>query len=260
MYQTLSYQIKDQAAVITFTRPEALNPLDQISGPEICQALEAAGHDPAVRAIILTGQGRAFSAGGNVRAMRDYLADHPGQGASPLFRLIVTCLNRSILAIRQAPKPVIAAVNGVAAGGGLGWVLASDLVLAAPEARFDTAYIRIAASPDGGNTFFLPRLVGPWRAAELFFLGQSFSAEEGLKFGLVSRLVDKDKLLDEALALAADLARRSAPALARTKALLTASFETSLAGQLELERQGLLASSDEPDFEAAIKAFFDRKK
>jgi len=256
MFNTLSYQVRDKTAVITFARPQLLNALDQESGLELVEALERSARDQGVRAVILTGQGKAFSAGANVRAMRRFLEEHPGQGAAPFFYRVVDLLHRSILAIRQMPKPVIAAVNGVAAGGGLGWVLASDLVLAAPKARFDPAYIRIAVSPDAGSTFLLPRLVGPWKANQLFFLGRALTAEEAETAGLVNRIVAEDDLLDRALTMAADLAAMSPPALARTKSLMNSSFYQGLEAQLEREREFILASADEPDFEAAIQAFF----
>jgi 2-(1,2-epoxy-1,2-dihydrophenyl)acetyl-CoA isomerase len=260
MFQTLTYDRRDTTALITLARPEALNALNEDSGRELVAALEEAGRDETVRAVVLTGRGKAFSAGGDVRAMRDHLAAHPGQGAAPFFFRVVDWLNRSVLALRQMPKPVLAAVNGVAAGGGLSWVLASDIVLAAPQARFDTAYIRIAVSPDGGNTLFLPRLLGPWRAAELFFLGQAVSAEEGQRLGFVNRLVPAERLVEEALALAAELARRDPAALARTKALINATTFVGLAEALERERQGILASAEAPAFEAAIQAFFSQRR
>lgn len=260
MGESLTYELREAAAIITFTRPKIYNPIDETSGLELVRALEKAGGDEQVRAIILTGQGKAFSAGGNVRLMAEYLAAHPKEGASPSFARILDYFHRSILLIRQTPKPVIAAANGVVAGGGLGWIMASDLVLAAPQARFDTAYTRIAVSPDGSNTYFLPRLVGTHKAAELFFLGQTLSAEEALAAGLVNRIVPAERLLEESLNLAGQLAQRSAPALARTKALLNTSLDNNLAQQLEAERQSLLDSMDEPDFRKAIEAFFAAKK
>jgi 2-(1,2-epoxy-1,2-dihydrophenyl)acetyl-CoA isomerase len=256
MFQTLSYQVRNEIAVLTLARPQLLNALDQESGLELVEALEKSGRDKGVRAVVLTGQGKAFSAGANVRAIRRYLEEHPGQGAAPFFYRVVDLLHRSILAIRQIPKPVIAAVNGVAAGGGLGWVLASDLVLAAPKARFDTAYIRIAVSPDAGNSFLLPRLVGPWKANELFFLGRVLTAEEAEAAGLVNLIVAEDELLNRALALAGEFKAMSAAALARTKSLMNSSFYQGLEAQMEKEREYILASAEEPDFEAAIMAFF----
>lgn len=260
MYETLEYRIQDQTAVITLNMPHTYNALDEQSGPELVRALETAATDEAVRAVILTGVGKAFSAGGNVQLMYKYLSEHPDQGASPLFDGIVDNLNRSVLLMRRMPKPVIAAVNGVAAGGGLGWVLAADMVLAAPHARFDTAYIRISVSPDGGNAFFLPRLLGPWKAAELLMRGKALTAEEARNLGLVSRIIEADFLLDEALALAAELARMSAPALARTKELINTSLDSNLEQTLELEKKYLLASVDEGDFRTSINAFFDKKR
>lgn len=260
MPETLTYEVKDRVAVITFIRPKEYNPLDQKSGPELVAALERAQDDDQVRVVILTGTGKAFSAGGNVREMHKYLTAHPGQGASPMFRRLVEVLNRSVLLIREMPKPVIAAVNGVAAGGGLGWVLASDLVTASPQAKFDTAYIRIAVNPDGGNSYFLPRLLGPWKAAELLFLGQSLTADEGYRLGLVNRLTGDGDLMAATQRLAAQLAAQPAEALARTKALLNTSLQSPLTEQLEYERQCLLASVDEPAFEEKIEAFFSARK
>jgi len=259
MYDTLTYQIKENTAVITLARPELYNALDEESGLELFQALETASADPRVRVVILTGQGKAFSAGGNVRAMHQFLLDHPGEGAAPFFWRVVDYLHRSVLIIRRMKKPVIAAVNGVAAGGGLGWVLACDLVVAARKARFDTAYIRIAATPDGSNSFILPRILGPWKTSELFFLGQAFDAQKGFELGLVNRLAEDDELMDKALNLAGELAGKSEAALARTKELINDSVWPGLADHLEKERDYILASADGPDFDAAIKAFFAKK-
>lgn len=260
MFQTLTYEIKGPTALITFTRPQSLNPLDEESGQDLVNALERAGREEPVRVVVLTGQGKAFSAGGNVKLMAQHLKSHPGQGAAPVFWRITDWLNRSVLAIRQLKKPVIAAVNGVAAGGGLGWVLASDLIIASQKARFDPAYIRIAVCPDGGNTFFLPRLIGPKLAAELFFLGRDLSAERALALGLVNRLAPPDELMAQTLALAEELAQKSPQALAWTKALMSASLDASLAEVLELERQGMLACADGEDFAPAIEAFFARAR
>lgn len=258
MYETLNFEIRDRTAIITLARPKLMNALDEQSGPELIEALEQAGADDRVRVVILTGQGKAFSAGGNVRAMHQFLLDHPGQGAAAFFYRVVDALNRSILAIRQMDKPVIAALNGVAAGGGLGWALAADLVIAHPKVRLDTAYIRIGVNPDGGNTIFVPRRVGPQIASELFFLGRAMTAEEAQGYGLINRVVEPEKLLAEALSLAEELAGMDGAALARTKRLINDSVYYGLAEQLEKERNYILESADQPAFERLIKAFFSK--
>ncbi len=257
-YQTLLAEDRGPVRLLTLNQPAIFNPLDEVSGPELVAALEEADRDTAVRALVLTGAGKAFSAGGNVRLMGEQLAK--GQATKPFFAQIAGVLNRSILALRQLKKPVVCALNGVAAGGGLGWCLACDLVVAARSARLDPGYIRIALSPDGGATALITRLIGHKRATEFFLLGQALETETALAWGLINRVVDDGVVLEEALKLAGLLAQGPRHALAATKALLGRAALGDLAGLVEDERSMLLELADEPDFVEGIKAFFERRK
>lgn len=257
-YQTLLVEDRGPVRLITLNQPQIFNPLDEVSGPELIQALEAADRDHTVRALVLTGAGKAYAAGGNVRLMADILAR--GERPSPFFSEVGAVLNRSVITLRRLSKPVVCALNGVVAGGGLGWCLGCDLVVAAQSARLDPGYIRIAVCPDGGASALVTRLIGHKRASEFFLLGRALSAAEALEWGLVNRVVADDKVLAEALAMAGQLAQSPRQALAATKALLNQAVLGDLETVLEQERQAIMALADQPDFAEGIKAFFERRK
>jgi 2-(1,2-epoxy-1,2-dihydrophenyl)acetyl-CoA isomerase len=257
-YKTLLVEDRGPVRLITLNQPAILNPLDEVSGPELVGALEAADLDEMVRALVLTGAGKAFSAGGNVRLMSDKL--QRGQSTAPFFAAISGVLNRSIIALRRMGKPVVCALNGVAAGGGLGWCLACDLVVAARNARLDPGYLRIALNPDGGGTALITSLIGHKRASEFFLLSQALNAETALAWGLVNRVVEDAAVLEEALKLAGKLAHGPRRALAATKDLLNRTAFAGLENVMENERGFLLELADRPDFVEGIKAFFERRK
>jgi 2-(1,2-epoxy-1,2-dihydrophenyl)acetyl-CoA isomerase len=257
-YKTLLVEDRGPVRLITLNQPAIFNPLDEVSGPELVAALEAADLDQAVRALVLTGAGKAFSAGGNVRMMGEQL--QRGQATVPFFAAIGGVLNRSIIALRRMGKPVVCALNGVAAGGGLGWCLACDLVVAAQSARLDPGYIRIGLNPDGGATAIITSLIGHKRATEFFMLGQALEAQTALAWGLVNRVVEDAAVLEEALKLAGQLAQGPRRAMAATKDLLNRAIFGGLENILENERGYLLQLADRPDFVEGIKAFFERRK
>ncbi len=257
-YNTLLVEDRGAVRVITLNQPQLFNPLDFDSGPELAAALEAAGRSETVRALVLTGAGKAFSAGGNVRRMKQML----DQGADPaeFFQELVYVLNRTIIALRRLPQPVVAAVNGVAAGGGLGWSLGCDLLVAAQSARFDPAYVRIAVSPDGGSTALIPRLIGHKRASAFFMLGRPIDAETALAWGMVNEVVEDGKALERALEIADELAAGPPQALASTKALINQALFGDLETILQNERMEIVRLSTKPDFREGIKAFFEKRR
>ena len=257
-FQTLLVEDRGPVRLLTLNQPELFNPLDAVSGAELIQALEEAGRQPAVRALVLTGAGKAFAAGGNVRLMGGLL--QKGQDPAPWFSDIGAILNRSIITLRRLPKPVVCALNGVAAGGGLGWCLACDLVVAAARARLDPGYVRIAVCPDGGASALVTRLIGHKRASEFFLLGRVLKAAEALDWGLVNRVVADGQVVDEALKLAQELAAGPAQALAATKALLNQATLGDLETILEEERQAIARLSSQPDFAEGITAFFEKRR
>ena len=249
MTDGLRVQIDGPVATLTLDRPESLNALTVPVKVALREALESIASDRAVRAVILTGAGRAFCAGQD-------LAERESPDAVPLDVEVRERYNPVIRAIRSMGQPVIAAVNGVAAGAGASLAFACDLRIAAEEARFVLAFGRIGLVPDSGATWFLPRLVGPAKAAELALVGDPLDAAEALRLGLVSKVVPGDRLLDEARAMARRLAEGAPLALALTKEALqrssTIDLDEALEGEAKL--QGIAgASADHAEGLAAFK-------
>jgi 2-(1,2-epoxy-1,2-dihydrophenyl)acetyl-CoA isomerase len=227
-YASLRYEVDGAIATITLDRPDALNALDAALRNELLAAFRAAGRDQGVRVVVLTGAGRAFCAGQDLR-------ETGGPGSPPLSAVLRDAYNPLILAIRRLEKPVIAAVNGVAAGAGASLALACDLRVAADTASFVLAFGRVGLVPDSGATWVLPRLVGPARAAELAFLGDPVTPTDAERWGLVNRVVPAAGLIAETRAIAGRLAEGAPRALALTKRALNRSLEASLEDQLEYE-------------------------
>jgi 2-(1,2-epoxy-1,2-dihydrophenyl)acetyl-CoA isomerase len=190
------------------------------------------------------------------------MAQGLSQGVKPssFFREVAVLLNQSILALRHLPKPVVCAMNGVAAGGGIGWVLACDLVVAAKNSIFDPGYVRIALTPDGGTSTFITRLIGLKRASEFFLLGKPITAQQAFELGMINQVQEPDKVFEHALALAKKLASGPAEALAQTKHLLNQSSLSDLAERLEDEMKAICHQADQPDFKEGLTAFFEKRK
>jgi 2-(1,2-epoxy-1,2-dihydrophenyl)acetyl-CoA isomerase len=251
-YQALEYEVADAVAVITLSRPDALNALDRSMKGELLSALRAAERDASVRVVILTGAGRAFSAGQDLR--EPFGGEHP-----TLAEELRERYNPIILAIRRLPKPVIAAVNGVAAGAGASLAFACDLRVAAETASFVLAFGRVGLVPDTGSTWFLPRLVGPSRAAELMMSGEPLSAKRAEELGLVNRVVPAGSVLEQAKTLAARLAEGAPISLALTKRALNRSQEVTLEQALAYEAslQGVAGAS--ADYAEGVTAFMEKR-
>lgn len=252
MTDGLRVEIDGPVATITIDRPEALNALTVPVKVALREALESLAVDRAVRAVILTGAGRAFCAGQD-------LAERDQPNAAPLEVEVRERYNPIIRALRSMGQPVIAAVNGVAAGAGASLAFACDLRIAAEEARFVLAFGRIGLVPDSGATWFLPRLVGPAKAAELALVGDPIDAAEALRIGLVSRVVPGDQLAAEARALAERLAAGAPLALSLTKGALeralTIDLDEALEGEAKL--QGITGAS--ADHAEGLAAFRDKR-
>jgi 2-(1,2-epoxy-1,2-dihydrophenyl)acetyl-CoA isomerase len=249
-YEAIQYAVQDAVATITLNRPEAFNALNLTLGRELFHAVLEADEDRAVRCIVLTGAGRAFCAGGDVKDFADHL-DRVGV----LIKELTTYLHGAVSRLARAPKPVVMAVNGVAAGGGLSLALAGDLVVAAESARFTMAYARIAASPDGSSTYFLPRLIGLRRALELTLTNRTLTAREACDWGLVTRVLPDAEFAAGVAALARELAEGPTLAFGRAKWLFHQSTHESLETQMELEAQAIAQSGRTEDFRAGVTAF-----
>jgi 2-(1,2-epoxy-1,2-dihydrophenyl)acetyl-CoA isomerase len=249
-YANLTLDRADHVATITLNRPDAFNALNLALGRELFQAVLEVDEDPEVRCVVVTGAGKAFCAGGDVK---DFVDNLPRIGI--LIKELTTYLHGAVSRLCRADKPVIMAVNGVAAGGGLSFALSGDLVLAAESARFTMAYSRIAATPDGSSSYFLPRLVGLRRALELYLTNRVLTAREALDWGLVTRVVPDAELGAAVGALARELAQGPSRAFGRAKRLFHQSTWESLETQMELEAQAIAASGHTEDFRAGVAAF-----
>jgi 2-(1,2-epoxy-1,2-dihydrophenyl)acetyl-CoA isomerase len=253
-YETVTLARADGVATLTLNRPEAFNALNMTLGRELFHAVLELDDDPAVRAVVVTGAGKAFCAGGDVKGFSENL-----HRIGALIKELTTYLHGAVSRLCRSDKPVIMAVNGVAAGGGMSLALAGDLVLAAESARFTMAYSKIAATPDGSSTYYLPRLVGVRRAMELYFTNRVLSAREAHEWGLVTRVVPDAELPAAAHGLARELAQGPTLAFGGAKRLFHQSTWESLETQMELEAQAIAASGRTEDFRAGVTAFASKR-
>lgn len=255
MSDCIRYAVGDGIATLTFNRPTVMNALDAATLREFRAACERAAGDRSARVIVLCGAGPAFVAGGDVALFRNRLAELPQRVPE-----LAGELHRGILALRRAPQPVIAAVHGAVAGAGISIMLACDLVLAAEGTQFALAYSRIGASPDGGATWFLPRLAGYQQAMELLLLADAVDAAAMQRLGVVNRVVAADQLATETDRLARRLAAGPAQAYAETKALVNRGLNAGLAAQLDAEALAFARCAATRDFAEGVAAFVEKRQ
>lgn len=252
---SILYQAKDGVARITLNRPDVLNSFNGAMSLSLQQILTEVSRDTTLRAVYLTGAGRAFCAGQDLAEA----APKEGAGISDFSARVRNLYNPLALALRRMPKPVVCAVNGVAAGAGANLAFACDIVIAAEEAVFLQAFVKIGLVPDTGGTWTLPRLVGSAQAAAMMLLGEKVSAARALELGLVYKVCPLAGLEATGLALAAQLATQPTYALSLIKQLLAVSSHNSLEQQLELEAeyQGLAGRS--ADYAEGVRAFLEKR-
>src|SRR5215203_4782866 len=238
-YETIKTEMRETVCLLTLNRPDRLNALTVQVAVEF-KAAVAEAIERGARAILLTGAGRAFSAGGDLREMQE-IAKSAGR-VEAFFDEPLRLLNEAILLIRKAPVPFIAAVNGVASGGGCNLALACDLVVAAESARFNQAFIKIGLTPDCGATFILPRLVGWKRATELLFTGELIGAQAAAEMGMINAVAPDEELMNKVMAMAEKLAQAPTAAIGEIKMLLDASTANDIRSQLDLERETQIES------------------
>ena len=244
---------QDGVLTITLNRPDVFNSFDQGMGRALQSALDDAAKNPEVRCLILTGTGRAFCAG---QDLKEVTSEH-----SPGFKVIVEeTYNRSIRRICNMQKPVIAAVNGVAAGAGANIALACDFVIAKKTAKFIQAFVNIGLIPDSGGTYWLPRLVGMAKAKELTMLGKPISADDAEAMGLIYRAVDDDQFSENVNRLASTLASMPTLGLGLTKQALHAGMENDLNAQLDLELDLQFQAAETSDYAEGVRAFIEKRK
>jgi 2-(1,2-epoxy-1,2-dihydrophenyl)acetyl-CoA isomerase len=240
---------------IALNRPEAYNALDLDTMVTLSDALAGAATDESVKGVLLTGRGKAFCSGGDLK----WISQQTDDAGSTLHRLAPQ-FHIAIAEIRRMGKPVVAAINGIAAGGGFSLVLACDFRVMAESAVLRQSYTSNGLSIDGGGTFALPRLVGLARALEIAAFDQPISASKALEWGLVTKVVPDSEVKKEALSILEGLSRTALHSFAWSKRLFLESFTNTLETQLELERQGISDCARHPDGKEGVKAFVEKRK
>ncbi|MDT0377991.1 enoyl-CoA hydratase-related protein [Streptomyces sp. DSM 42041] len=251
MSDTVLYDVTEGLATVTLNRPDAMNALDTATKEALRDGLRRAADDPGVRAVLLTGNGRAFCVGQDLKEHIGALRDKGGDALTTVH----DHYNPITLALAAMPKPVVAGVNGVAAGAGAGFAFAADYRIVADTAAFNTAFAGIALTADSGMSWTLPRLVGPSRAQDLLLFPRSVKAPEALELGLANRVVPAAELADEARAVARKLAEGPTAAYAAIKESLAYGAEHSLAETLEKEAELQIRSGGTEDHTIAVEAF-----
>jgi enoyl-CoA hydratase/carnithine racemase len=255
-FEAIKYDVADGVARITLNRPERLNALSQVMRKEIFQAVTQSDERDDVRVIVVTGEGRGFCSGGDVKAMNE--ANTAGT-SSALIDKVAPSRDKAVLAMRNSPKPLIAAVNGPAAGAGMNIALACDIRIASTDAKFAQSFAKRGLHPDWGGTYFLPRVVGMAKACEMIFTGKVISAQEALDLGIVSELVTPDALMDTVGELANAIAAGPPIAIRLAKRAMYRSMDTSLREALEFETYAQNICRDTDDAKEGIKAFVEKR-
>jgi 2-(1,2-epoxy-1,2-dihydrophenyl)acetyl-CoA isomerase len=255
MAESVRVKKADNIATVLLNRPEVFNTFDMDLVDSFAATLISLAADQEVRGVIISGEGKAFSAGGDLR----YAMAFP-QGVSAAFHELAGRFHQAVLEIRRMPKPVIAAVNGVAAGGGFSLALACDFRVLAESAVLRQAYTSSGLSIDGGGSFVLPRLVGLAKAMEIMAFDRPISAEQALAWGLATRIARDGAVLDEASLMIRELASGSLHSFGWSKKLLTDSFHTSFETHLERERRGLSCCAAHPEGMEGLRAFAEKRK
>ena len=254
MTMPILVEVAEGVATISLNRPAQYNALDVVAAGKLHEALTGVAADSTVKAVIITGVGKAFCAGGDLR----WVASHPG-GLPTAFLELTAQWHAAVTEIHRMPKPVIAALNGVAAGGGFSLALACDFRVMSSSAHLRQGYSSAGLSMDASGSFMLPRLVGLARALEIATFDQPIDASTALAWGLVTRVVESDQLAAAALELARSIMRGSLSSFAAMKALLRGSMDHTLETQLDLERAAIVECAEGEDAREGISAFVERR-
>lgn len=250
MFETIMYEIRKSAAWITLNRPDKLNSFNAKMHAELLNALEKADQDEHVRVIVITGAGRAFSAGQDLGEADDSI---------DYGELLTNRYNPIIMKMAESQKPIVAAVNGTAAGAGFSLALAADFRLVSEKASFLNAFVHIGLVPDSGNTYYLPRMIGHAKALELMALGEKISAEQADQLGLVTKLITEDRWTHEVLEFLDKLAAMPTRAIAMIKSNVLKSWNATLEEMLDLEAETQRLAGQSKDHQEGVKAFMEKR-
>jgi 2-(1,2-epoxy-1,2-dihydrophenyl)acetyl-CoA isomerase len=253
-FEKIRFEVDEGVALLTFDRPDHAHAMDKPMMAELMHAAIRCDEDPGIRSVIVTGSGRFFSAGGDLASFGE-----AGNGAGALLKEMTTYFHAAVSRFSRMDAPIIAAVNGMAAGAGFSFVAACDLAIAAESARFTSAYTAASLTPDGSSTYFVPRLLGLRRSMELMLTNRRLSAAEALEWGLVNQVVPDDQLMDAAMELARSLADGATLAFGAVKRMLHDSFAGTLETQMELEARTIASMSHTRDGREGIEAFLAKR-
>ena len=245
-------ELNNGVLTLTFNRPDVLNSINRETALSLQEALDEASNNKEVRAVLITGSGRGFCAGQDLAEATD--------PSAKIDTFVREHYNPIVLKLRSLEKPVIAAVNGVAAGAGANLAFCCDLVFAGKSSSFIQSFVNIGLIPDSGGTFFLPRIIGMQKATALMFTGEKISSEEAERLGLIYKVVDDTELLNEAFKLAARLAQMPTAGIGYTKRLLNASYKHDLKEQLDMEEEMQLKAGNSYDYSEGVRAFLEKRK
>ncbi|RBP96206.1 2-(1,2-epoxy-1,2-dihydrophenyl)acetyl-CoA isomerase [Cytobacillus firmus] len=251
MFETVNYEVANGVAWISLNRPDKLNAFTEQLNKEVQQAIKLASRDNEVRCLVITGEGRAFCSGQDLQGVNEDM--NHGEVLRRFY-------NPMVLELHKCKKPVIAAVNGVAAGAGMSLALACDFRLLSDKASFLEAFIHVGLVPDAGNLYFLPKLVGHAKAMELAVLGEKVNAQEAKELGLATKVIPMEKWQDEITAFAERLAGMPTAAIAIIKKNLKASWESTLEECLERDAQGQRMAGLTLDHKEGVAAFMQKRK
>ena len=254
-FQNLLFDLADGVATLTLNRPDAANAIDLAMGRDLMHAAIRCDEDPSIRAVVLRATGKMFCAGGDVKSFAA-----AGEGLPSVLKELTVYLHAAVSRFARMRAPLVAAVQGTAAGAGFSLAMAADFVVAAQAAKFVMAYTGIGLAPDGGSTWVLPRLLGARRTAELMMTNRVLSAQEALDWGLVNRVVEDDRVHEEADALARTLAAGPTEAYGAVKRLLLESSQNGIETQMELEAQAIAAAARTEDARGAIQDFVEKRR
>lgn len=253
-YNSLVFEVKDGVGLIRLNRPDDGNAITMEMANELLDAALRCDEDPEVRAVVLTGSGKMFCVGGDLRSFAAQ-----GERVSLYLKQVTQPFHAAISRFNWMDAPVVGAINGTAAGGGFSLALTTDIAIAGESAKFTMAYTKVGLAPDGSSSYFLARMVGLRRAKEMALLNPVLSASQALEWGLVNQVVADDQVLPAALEIAARLAKGPTLALGEAKRLILAGATESLESQMERESRGVAAMAGNADGQEGIAAFLDKR-
>jgi 2-(1,2-epoxy-1,2-dihydrophenyl)acetyl-CoA isomerase len=254
--QTIHYSVADAVATVCLNRPQARNAIDKQMAEETLDVAQRIAADDSIRAVLICGNGPVLTAGGDI----DYFLAHTGERFGALLAQMTPPFQEAFRVLSRIDAPIVTAAHGAVAGGGLGFVYAADLVIAAEETKFVTAFAALGLSGDGGGTWHLPRLIGPRRAAEAYLRNRPIAAAEALQWGLINEIVPAEKLRSRAEAVARELADGPTRGFARMRALLRDAWRNDLSTQLQAEIEAIRYTGDTTDAAGAINDFAAKRR